>query len=174
MKERAINPYALWLSSIRGVGNLTIKTLLETASCAEEIYHMSEDEISMCLVDKLKRRSDATGKALSICFSQERDPIEEAENLRQRGIGFVSMEDDCFPQRLRGIPDCPYGLYYIRDLPPDDVPSVAIVGARNCSSYGREQARAFAEKLAAQYPEYGQTAALLREKPSGKGRKAHG
>ena len=148
MKERAINPYALWLSSIRGVGNLTIKTLLETASCAEEIYHMSEDEISMCLVDKLKRRSDATGKALSICFSQERDPIEEAENLRQRGIGFVSMEDDCFPQRLRGIPDCPYGLYYIRDLPPDDVPSVAIVGARNCSSYGREQARAFAEKLA--------------------------
>ena len=148
MKERAINPYALWLSSIRGVGNLTIKTLLETASCAEEVYHMSEDEISMCLVDKLKRRSDATGKALSICFSQERDPIEEAENLRQRGIGFVSMEDDCFPQRLRGIPDCPYGLYYIRDLPPDDVPSVAIVGARNCSSYGREQARAFAEKLA--------------------------
>lgn len=148
MKERAINPYALWLSSIRGVGNLTIKTLLETASCAEEVYHMSEDEISMCLVDKLKRRGDATGKALSICFSQERDPIEEAENLRRRGIGFVSIEDDCFPQRLRGIPDCPYGLYYIRDLPPDDVPSVAIVGARNCSSYGREQARAFAEKLA--------------------------
>ena len=148
MKERAINPYALWLSSIRGVGNQTIKTLLETASCAEEVYHMSEDEISMCLVDKLKRRGDATGKALSICFSQERDPIEEAENLRRRGIGFVSIEDDCFPQRLRGIPDCPYGLYYIRDLPPDDVPSVAIVGARNCSSYGREQARAFAEKLA--------------------------
>ena len=148
MKERAINPYALWLSSIRGVGNQTIKTLLETASCAEEVYHMSEDEISMCLVDKLKRRGDATGKALSICFSQERDPIEEAENLRRRGIGFVSIEDDYFPKRLRGIPDCPYGIYYIRDLPPDDVPSVAIVGARNCSSYGREQARAFAEKLA--------------------------
>ena len=127
MKERAINPYALWLSSIRGVGNQTIKTLLETASCAEEVYHMSEDEISMCLVDKLKRRGDATGKALSICFSQERDPIEEAENLRRRGIGFVSIEDDCFPQRLRGIPDCPYGLYYIRDLPPDDVPSVRLL-----------------------------------------------
>ena len=148
MKERAINPYALWLSSIRGVGNLTIKTLLETASCAEEVYHMTDDEISMCLVDKLKRRGDATGKALSIYFAQERDPFEEAERLRQKGIGFVSIEDDCFPERLRGIPDCPYGIYYIRDLPPDDVPSVAIVGARNCSSYGREQARVFAEKLA--------------------------
>ena len=148
MKERVINPYALWLSSIRGVGNLTIKTLLETASCAEEVYHMTDDEISMCLVDKLKRRGDATGKALSIYFAQERDPFEEAERLRQKGIGFVSIEDDCFPERLRGIPDCPYGIYYIRDLPPDDVPSVAIVGARNCSSYGREQARVFAEKLA--------------------------
>lgn len=148
MKDRAINPYALWLSSIRGVGNLTIKTLLETASCAEEVYHMSDDEISMCLVDKLKRRGDATGKALSIFFSQERDPLEEAENLRKMGIGFASIEDDYFPKRLRDIPDCPYGIYYIRDLPPDDVPSVAIVGARNCSSYGREQARVFAEKLA--------------------------
>ncbi len=38
----------------------------------------------------------------------------------------------------------------------------------------RGLAAAFAEKLAAQYPEYGETAALLREKPSGKGRKAHG
>lgn len=38
----------------------------------------------------------------------------------------------------------------------------------------RGLAAAFAEKLAAQYPEYGETAALLWEKPSGKGRKAHG
>lgn len=148
MKERTINPYALWLSTIRGVGNLTIKKLMESASCAEEIYHMTDDEISMCLVNKLKRRGDATQKALSIYFAQERDPFEEAERLRRNGIGFVSIEDDYFPERLRGIPDCPYGIYFIRDLPPDDVPSVAIVGARNCSSYGREQARIFAEKLA--------------------------
>ena len=148
MKERTINPYALWLSTIRGVGNLTIKKLMESASCAEEIYHMTDDEISMCLVNKLKRRGDATQKALSIYFAQERDPFEEAERLRRNGIGFVSVEDDYFPERLRGIPDCPYGIYFIRDLPPDDVPSVAIVGARNCSSYGREQARIFAEKLA--------------------------
>lgn len=148
MKERAINPYALWLSSIRGVGNHTIKTLLETASCAEEIYHMTDDEINKCLDGKLKRRGDAAGKALSICFAQKMDPVEEAEKLRQRGIGFVSIEEDFFPQRLRGIPDCPYGIYFVRELVPDDVPSVAIVGARNCSSYGREQARVFAEKLA--------------------------
>ena len=109
---------------------------------------MTDDEINKCLDGKLKRRGDAAGKALSICFAQKMDPVEEAEKLRQRGIGFVSIEEDFFPQRLRGIPDCPYGIYFVRELVPDDVPSVAIVGARNCSSYGREQARVFAEKLA--------------------------
>ena len=37
----------------------------------------------------------------------------------------------------------------------------------------RGLAAAFAEKLAAQTPEYGATAALLRDKPARKGRKAH-
>ena len=37
----------------------------------------------------------------------------------------------------------------------------------------RGLAAAFAEKLAAQMPEYGATAALLRDKPARKGRKAH-
>ena len=148
MEERAINPYALWLSDIRGVGSKTINILMETASCAEEVYHMSEEEICMCLVDKLNRNGDATNKAFSISFAQECDPLEKAEKLKERGIGFVSVEDSFYPIRLKGIPDRPYGLYYIRNLPPEDVPSVAIIGARNCSGYGREQARLFAEKLA--------------------------
>ena len=148
MEKREINPYALWLCSIKGVGNKTIRALMETASCAEEIYHMSEDELNMCLADKLARRGDETGKAFGIVAAQERDPFAEAEKLRKKGIRFVSVEDEQFPNRLRDIPDCPYGLYYIRDLPPEDLPSVAIVGARNCSGYGREQARTFAEKLA--------------------------
>ena len=148
METKEINPYALWLYSIRGVGNLTIRALMETASCAEEIYHMSDDELSMCLEGRLKRKGDATGKALDIFFAQERDPIEEAEKLKERGISFVSTEDEYFPARLRDIPNCPYGLYYIRELPLENVPCVAIVGARNCSGYGREQASIFAEKLA--------------------------
>ena len=148
MEERAINPYALWLSDIRGVGSKTINILMETANCAEEVYHMSEDEICMCLADKLKRKGDVTNKAFSITFAQECDPIEKAEKLKSMGIGFVSVEDSFYPNRLKDLSDRPYGLYYIRDLPPENAPSVAIIGARNCSGYGREQARLFAEKLA--------------------------
>lgn len=147
MEERVINPYAYWLSCVKGVGNVTIKALLESVSSAEEIYHMSEEEICYLLSDKFRSASTAESKAISIELSKDCDPVEEAEKLREKGIGFVCQEDSWFPKRLRDIPDSPYALYYIRELPPEDVPTVAIIGSRNCSGYGREQARVFAERL---------------------------
>ena len=39
-------------------------------------------------------------------------------------------------------------LFVIGDLPDDDAPSVAIVGARNCSQYGRLNAKRFGADLA--------------------------
>ena len=47
MKE--FNSYAQWLYSIKGIGNTTIRVLMKNVCGAEEIYHMSEDEIKMCL-----------------------------------------------------------------------------------------------------------------------------
>ncbi len=148
MGKRSFNPYALWLSTIKGVGEQTIRALFDTAGSAEEVYNMSQEEITLCLKDKIKKQGVAESKALSIYFAKDRNPFEEAEQLRQKGIGFVSIEDSFFPERLRGISDCPYSLYYIGSLPPEEAPSVAVIGARNCSGYGREQARIFAEKLA--------------------------
>lgn len=147
MEERVINPYAYWLSCVKGVGNVTIKALLESVSSAEEIYHMSEEEICYLLSDKFRSASTAESKAISIELSKDCDPVEEAAKLKEKGIGFVCQEDSWFPKRLRDIPDSPYALYYIRELPPEDIPTVAIIGSRNCSGYGREQARVFAERL---------------------------
>ena len=118
MEERTINPYALWLSDIRGVGNKTIRMLMETAGSAEEVYHMSEDEICMCLTDKLKKKGDAMNKAFSILFAKDCDPIEKAEKLKEKGIGFVSVEDSYYPNRLKDIPNRPYGLYFRAEAGP--------------------------------------------------------
>ena len=46
------------------------------------------------------------------------------------------------------IYDYPYIIYYKGRLPQSDVPSVAIVGARNCTEYGRSVAGRFAEDFA--------------------------
>ncbi len=68
--------------------------------------------------------------------------------LRARNINFVSKADPHFPKKLLNIPDAPEGLYYIGTLPDSKAPSVAIIGARNCSGYGRQMAREFAREIA--------------------------
>lgn len=54
-----------------------------------------------------------------------------------------------YPVRLKNYQDMPERLYVKGNLPSDHRPAAAIVGARACSHYGREQARRYARELAA-------------------------
>jgi len=77
------------------------------------------------------------------------EPKREEERLRRRGISFLSCEHPHFPERLRKIPNGPKGIFVKGRLPEDKRPSIAVVGARNCSSYGKNLALWFAGELAA-------------------------
>ncbi|MCM1096955.1 MAG: DNA-processing protein DprA [Ruminococcus flavefaciens] len=66
----------------------------------------------------------------------------QRENRAQEGgyrekMKRVYREDPDYPGRLREIPDSPKILYYEGRLPEEDRVSVAIIGARECSEYGR-------------------------------------
>lgn len=63
-------------------------------------------------------------------------------------IHYIRRNSDYFPLRLEGLSDVPEGLYCIGSLPDDNIPSVAVVGARSCSSYGRKTAFALGKFLA--------------------------
>lgn len=54
----------------------------------------------------------------------------------EAGIRVVERGERDYPARLLEIPDPPEKLYVIGRLPEEDVPSVAIIGARECSEYG--------------------------------------
>jgi len=58
-----------------------------------------------------------------------------------------SEEDPDYPQRLRPYKGMPHRLYCLGKL-PEDKPSVAIVGARQCDYYGHMQAFEFGRVLA--------------------------
>ncbi len=64
-------------------------------------------------------------------------------------IRYISRMDPEFPKKLNDIQDPPAGIYVKGRLPDESIKSVAIVGARECSGYGREIARYFASMLAA-------------------------
>ena len=54
-----------------------------------------------------------------------------------------------YPERLRKLERMPGGLYVLGTLPKDSSKSVAVVGARACSAYGRQEAIRFSRALAA-------------------------
>lgn len=59
----------------------------------------------------------------------------------------VSRESREYPERMKELPGMPKTLYVKGCLPKNELPTVAIVGARGCSSYGRNMAQEFARVL---------------------------
>ena len=66
------------------------------------------------------------------------------ERIEKKGVTLLFPEDEAFPPLLRCINDPPYALYVLGDVKVLRQPSVAIVGTRYPSGYGRNMARAMA------------------------------
>jgi len=87
-------------------------------------------------------------------FSAFRRLFDEAAYLRElaaRGFGWIARSDPSFPRRLLEIHDPPPGIFVrgARPLAIEACPTVAVVGARACSSYGTVVATELARDLAA-------------------------
>ncbi|MBO6138381.1 MAG: DNA-processing protein DprA [Lachnospiraceae bacterium] len=61
---------------------------------------------------------------------------------------FLTPFDSAFPERLKTIPQPPRGIYVKGSLPDPEKPSVAVIGARSNTEYGRKVAQLFAAGLA--------------------------
>ncbi|MBS6194752.1 MAG: DNA-processing protein DprA [Clostridiales bacterium] len=59
----------------------------------------------------------------------------------------VKKGGENYPRRLEKLEGMPEKLYVAGELPKDDQPSLAIVGARNCSAYGKNMAFEYARIL---------------------------
>lgn len=104
------------------------------------------DEASLAQLERV----DTIGPrvANSILRSRGTDaPDEEIARAAGLGLRIVCPEDDDYPQPLLHMPDPPNCLYVRGRWEPTDAVSVAIVGTRRCTQYGREQALRFGEML---------------------------
>ncbi len=74
-----------------------------------------------------------------------------AERLAASGVRWVGRSDPAFPARLRSIHDPPVGLFLRGAGDPAllAAASVAVVGARSCSTYGAHVARGLGRELSA-------------------------
>ena len=74
--------------------------------------------------------------------------VREYDHLQEKGIRFVTPLDREYPKRLLHIYDYPMGLYVKGELPDEECPTAAIIGARNCTEYGRQAAGFMGKELA--------------------------
>ncbi len=68
-------------------------------------------------------------------------------DLIKNGINWTHLCKEDYPKKLKNIEDPPIILFYKGKLPDEKRPSVAIVGARECSAYGEKVAGIFAREL---------------------------
>ncbi len=134
--------YELWLCSC-GMGNRQMKELVRACGGAFEAYCADADKWRTVLSEKQAQKLKE--------HTARWKPREEYEKLRRMGIRLVTMKDPSYPERLREIPDPPYALFLKGELPKDEVPAVAVVGARDCSPYGGY----VAERLGAEAARHG-------------------
>ena len=141
--------FSYWLANIYNIGVKKIDLLLQVFGSAEEIYRADKG-----LLEKFKedygselRMSDAD--VIAILGSRDSEKIHQNyDKLGKSGINFVSKEEEHYPNRLRNIYGAPYALYVKGSLPNEEKKVLAVVGARECTQYGKEMAKYLAGSVA--------------------------
>ena len=67
--------------------------------------------------------------------------------MMSENIKIYKKTEEGYPKNLLQLPDAPSRLYVLGELPDPMRPAIAIVGARNCSSYGKNMAYEYARIL---------------------------
>ncbi len=121
--------YACWLCNFPGIGNRHRHLLTKLCGSAEEAYLADKRKWGQVLSQKqVKELED---------YTEKWQPEKEYRRMQEAGISLITFSEKAYPQRLKNIPDSPYGIFVKGRLPGENVLTVAVIGARECSEYGR-------------------------------------
>ncbi|MCA9858327.1 MAG: DNA-processing protein DprA [Thermomicrobiales bacterium] len=129
------------LSQVTHVGPVRLGRLREYFGSLDAAWRAGERDLRQIL-DERALRAVLTARA-SV------EPELVLDRIAKSGAGIVTVLDDAYPRILREIPSPPPVLYYRGTLPDADERSIAIVGTRRATSYGREVTSRLASELAA-------------------------
>ena len=69
------------------------------------------------------------------------------ERTDTEAVRYIDKNSPEYPDKIRKYPSMPAGLYLKGRFPSPEIPTVAVIGARMCSPYGRIQAFRYAKAL---------------------------
>ena len=136
--------YWIWLSLLKGIGSRKCLTLLEKYQTPEKIYHLTKEELV-----NVKGIGETAADIIS-CQITKQKIDKHLQYLERNQIEVIHIQDKSYPPLLKEIYDPPIVIYLKGNKKILKEKSLAIVGCRDATDYGRKAAKYFAYQLAKQ------------------------
>ncbi len=105
---------------------------------ALKIHFTDFQNLHITELDELLKAGLEENIASEFLTWRDKNPIEKIlENLIKENIQTVSLGDNYYPVLLSEINDPPHTLFYRGTLPPTEMPTLAVVGTRRMTTYGK-------------------------------------
>ena len=125
--------YWVAFNRIAGIGRVRFALLEQHFGSLKEAWAAGLSDLRAAGIDAGTSRRIVNGRP-------EIDPDDELKRVTDAGVRVVTWHDDEYPARLKEVYDLPPVLYVLGDFSSDDERSVAVVGTRRPTAYGREAA----------------------------------
>ena len=132
--------HCLALSLVPGLGTRRIHLLVKACGSPANVFRLSPAQLARLHLSEEARAFIASGCAL-------RAGEEAVGQAEKQGIRILSVLDDEYPPQLKEIFDPPLVLYCLGNPSVLRRPSIAVVGSRRCSLYGKEIAEKITREL---------------------------
>lgn len=136
--------YEIALNLVEGVGAVTARQLISYCGSAEAIFRAPKR--SLLKIPQVGKQIVENLFQSRILYEAEKE-IKQAEKHQAKILSFLEPE---YPQRLKNLPDAPIILYCQGEVNLNPPKSIAIVGTREASEYGRS----FTEDLVSQLAKF--------------------
>ncbi len=134
MYEKNERLYICELCKVKGLNGGLGRKLIDYFGSAKEFFKAGKSDLEKLLPPSLFSAVMLRKEKMS---DHDRSPGDsKSVSTDEDGIKFITYDDEEYPGRLKDISDAPLGIWYKGDLPSDEIPSVAIIGSRQCSPYG--------------------------------------
>ena len=136
--------YWIWLSLLKGIGSKKCLALLEKYQTPEKIYHLTKEELV-----NVKGIGETTADIISSQVTKQKID-KHLQYLEKNQIEVIHIQDKSYPPLLKEIYDPPIVIYLKGNKKILKEKSLAIVGCRDATDYGKRAAKYFAYQLAKQ------------------------
>ena len=130
------------LNMTPGVGPRVATNLLERFGSPSAVFHARRTEL-----ESLRLKPDTIESIIKNEFTER--AAGELERVKNIGADILILDDGSYPQLLREIADPPITLYVRGDWQACiEQPCVAVIGSRQCSTYGENASEMLSRDLA--------------------------